>query len=98
MTPHYSLLFFLRSELDDLREEQVTQNVTTFFISFLSFAGLFIHEVRYMIWIKNYIHATMNKDNNRMQCRFVVKRHLIAFMLMKLKSTMHEMQLIEKPT
>jgi len=61
-------LFFLfsRSEFDDLREKQVTQNVTTFFISFLSFAeSVYSYEVRCMIWIKNnYVHVTMTKNNN----------------------------------
>ena len=60
------LFFFSRSEFDDLREKQVTQNVTTFFISFLSFAEfVYSYEVRCMIWIKkNYVHATMTKNNN----------------------------------
>jgi len=58
--------FFSRSEFDDLREKQVTQNVTTFLISFLSFAEfVYSYEVRCMIWIKkNYVHATMTKNNN----------------------------------
>ena len=52
-TPLFSLFFLKRSEFDDLREKQVTQNVTTFFISFLSFAeSVYSYEVRCMIWIK----------------------------------------------
>jgi len=53
-------LFFSRSEFDDLREKQVTQNVTTFFISFLSFAEpVYSYEVRCMIWIKKTMYMPL---------------------------------------
>ena len=58
-TPLFSF-FFSRSEFDDLREKQVTQNVTTFFLFPSSLLqSLFIYEVRCMIWIKKTMYMPL---------------------------------------
>jgi len=90
--------FCKNNEFDDLQGNKWLKMWQCSFISCRSFfATPFIH-MRWDAWygLKNYVHATMDNDNNWMQCKFVPKSHLLTCMPMWLKSTMHDMQLIEK--